>query len=232
MPLLLDMVGFSQFCSCDAWFSIEHSFSCPKGGFPTIRNNEIQPQILLTEVCHKVQVEPGLQLISGEQFQHATSNIEDGACLDISMNGFWGGKCEKTFLDVKVFNPYAASNRSSTPRAVYRSHKNMKKCSYQARICEVEHDTFTPLVFSATGWISDEAYAFYKHLASLLSVKWTKQYSAVTRWLRCCLSFSLLRSAIRCVRGSRSSTRSFTRPVLMTNVELIQAETGLSSSFD
>ena len=82
MPLLLDMVGFSQFCSCDAWFSIEHSFSCPKGGFPTIRQNEIRDLTanLLTEVCHEVQVEPGLQPISGEQSQHATSNIEDGAC--------------------------------------------------------------------------------------------------------------------------------------------------------
>ena len=52
---------------------------------------------------------------------------------------------------------------------IYRSHENMKKRSYQARICEVEHGTFTPLVFSATGRMSDEAYAFYKHLASLLS---------------------------------------------------------------
>ena len=96
----------------------------------------------------------------------------------------------------------------------------------------MEHGTFTPLVFSATGGMSDEAYAFYKHLASLLSDKWAEQYSAVMGWLRCCLSFSLLRSAIRCVRGSCSSTGSFTRPVLMTSVELIQAETGLSSSFD
>ena len=83
------------------------------------------------------------------------------------MNDFWGGRCEKTFLDVKVFNPYAASNRSCTPRAIYSSHENMKKRSYQARICEVEHGTFTPLVFSATGKISDDTYAFYKHLASV-----------------------------------------------------------------
>ena len=93
-----------------------------------------------------------------------------------------------------VFNPYAASNRSSTSRAIYRSRDNTKKRSYQAWIREVEHDTFTPLlqlVFSAMGGMSDEAYAFYKHLASLLSDKWTEQYSAVMGWLRCCLSFSL-----------------------------------------
>ena len=110
--------------------------------------------------------------------------------------------------------------------------ENMKKRFYQAWIREVEHGTFTPLVFSATGGMSDEAYAFYKHLASLLSDKWTEQYSVVMGWLRCCLSFSLLRSAIRCVRGSCSSIGTFTQPVLMTSVELIQAETGLSFSFD
>ena len=87
----------------------------------------------------------------------------------------------------------------------------------------MEHGTFTPLVFSATGGMSDEAYAFYKHLASLLSDKWAEQYSAVMGWLRCCLSFLLLRSAIRCVRGSRKSIGNFTRPVLITTVELIQA---------
>ena len=102
----------------------------------------------------------------------------------------------------------------------------MKKRSYQARIREVEHGTFTPLVFSATGGMSDEAYAFYKHLASLLSDKWAEQYSAVMGWFRCCLSFSLLRSAIRCVRGSHSSIGSFTQPVLMTSVELIRQKLG------
>ena len=47
-------------------------------------------------------------------------------------------------------------------------------------------------------------------------------------WLCCCLLFSLLHSAIRCVRGSRSSAGSFCRPVLTNAVGLVQAETGLT----
>ena len=27
--------------------------------------------------------------------------------LDIAINGFWGGHFERTFVDVRVFNPYA-----------------------------------------------------------------------------------------------------------------------------
>ena len=66
----------------------------------------------------------------------------------------------------------------------------MKKCFYQAQMHGVEHGTFIPLVFSATGGTSDEAYSFYEHLASLLLDKWAEQYSAVMGWLRCCIILS------------------------------------------
>ena len=41
-------------------------------------------------MCHEVQVEPTLQPLSGEHFDHATLNTEDGARLDVAMNGFFG----------------------------------------------------------------------------------------------------------------------------------------------
>ena len=43
---------------------------------------------------------------------------------------------------------------------------------------------------------------------------------------------SVLRSAIRCLRGSRSSVGMYGCPVLATSVELVQEETGLSSLND
>ena len=46
-----------------------------------------------------------------------------------------------------------------------------KKRSYETRIYEIEHGSFTPLIFSATGGMADEATAFYDCLASLLSSK-------------------------------------------------------------
>ena len=160
-----------HYCSCGAKLSVEHSFTCPKGGFPSLRHNEIRDLTanLLTEVCHEVQVEPTLQPISGEQFRQASLNTEEGARLDISMCGFWGGRCEKTYIDVKVFNPHAPTNRSSNPPAIYRRHEKMKKRSYEDRIREVEHSSFTPLIFSATGGMAHEASTFYKRFASLLS---------------------------------------------------------------
>ena len=80
-------------CACGTNFSVEHALSCPKGGFPTIRHNEIRDLTanLMTEVCHDVCVEPILQPVTGEVFSNATAIADDGARLDIAANGFWGG---------------------------------------------------------------------------------------------------------------------------------------------
>jgi hypothetical protein len=65
----------------------------------------------------------------------------------------------------------------------------------------------------------------YKRLADLISTKQQKQYSDVLGWLRCRLSFAILRSAIMCVRGSRSSLH---RPRREVNIALASAK-GLHS---
>ena len=88
--------------------------------------------------------------------------------------------------------------------AIYRKHEKVKKRAYEQRILEVEHASFTSLVF-ASGGLAKEATTFYKNLASRLAQKKDNTYSSTMNWLRCLLSFSLLRSAIQCIRGARSS---------------------------
>ena len=63
-------------------------------------------------------------------------------------------------------------------------------------IASFEHASFTPLVLSACGGLATGASTFYKRLASLLAEKWEQPCSITISWLRCTLSFSLLRSAI------------------------------------
>ena len=112
-------------CDCGANFSIEHSLSCPKGGFPTIRHNEIHDLTasLMTEVCNDVQLKLNLQPLTGEQLTYTTANVEDGARLDIAANGFWGGRYERTFIDVRIFNPHPPSNRNSDLATCYRKRE-------------------------------------------------------------------------------------------------------------
>ena len=134
-------------CSCGTNFTVEHSLSCPKGGYPSIRHNEIRDftAYLMTEVCHNVAVEPHLQPLSGETMVNASSIKQNGARLDVAADGFWGSMFE---------------------RACYRNHENAKKRAYDQRIREVEHGTFTPLVFSCTGSMGRAAVTTYIQEAS------------------------------------------------------------------
>ena len=50
-----------------------------------------------------------------------------------------------------------------------------------------------------------EATTFYKRLADMIAQKRQHPYPMVMGWLRCRLSFASIRSAIMCIRGSRSS---------------------------
>ena len=136
------------------------------------------------EVCHEVSIEPDLQPITGEIFHRASTNIWDGARLDFTMNGLWEGRYERSFCDVKIFNPHAPSNRNSNLASCYRRHERLKKNSYEQRIRDVEYASFTPLVFSVTGGLGNEAKTFYKRLASLLTSKWDNSYSSTMAWLR------------------------------------------------
>ena len=90
---------------------------------------------------------------------------------------------------------------------VYRQHETRKRQEYGKRILEVEHGTFTPLVLITGGGMAREAEAFYQRLAFLLAEKRRECSSVVMGWLRCKLSFALLRSAIMCVRGTKRMKR-------------------------
>jgi len=192
-------------CACGHVQSAAHALSCPTGGYPSLRHNELRDLTagLLREVCYDVSTEPPLQPLTGEAFAARSVNRDDHARLDISACGFWGGRFERTFFDVRVFNPFAPSNQLPQLSATYRRHEREKRRHYEQRVLEVERSSFTPLVFSTSGGLGLAASTFYRRLASLLSEKRSTPYSVTMSWLRTKLSFALLRSCIMCLRGSR-----------------------------
>ena len=197
-------------CACGEPFDSCHALTCSKGGFTIVRHNEIRDLTaqLLSEVCSDVEVEPRLQPLSGEQFHRLSANRDPEARLDVKARGFWGGTFECAFFDVRVFNPRARSNAAMpTIAAVYRRHEQAKRRAYEQRVRDVEMATFTPLVFSASGGFGPSALVTFKRIASRLSGAWSMPYSAVMGWLRCRVSFALLRSAVMCIRGSRQHVR-------------------------
>ena len=61
----------------------------------------------------------------------------------------------------------------------------------------------------------------YKRLASLLAAKRDQNYGSVVSWIRCSTSFSLLRSAVTCLRGARFHCSS---PVTIGVLDLAVSE--------
>ena len=87
-------------------------------------------------------------------------------------------------------------------------HEKEKRRAYERRVIDVEHGSLTPLVFSACGGMGPSAKVTYSLIAAKLSEKRGLQYHTTINWIRCVLGFSLTKSAIRCIRGSRSNYRS------------------------
>jgi hypothetical protein len=212
-------------CVCGHNFTIDHILSCPRGGFPSIRHNEIRDitASLLTEVCSNVTIEPHLQPLTGENLTMRSAISEPDARLDIAANGVWGGRFEKTFFDVRVFNPFSKTNMETPLPTTYRRHDNEKKRKYE-HVREIEHASFTPLTFSSTGGMSIIASNFYKHLAEKIATKNHSSYPETIALIRCRICFALLRASIMCIRGARSTS---TTPILASSVDLQVAETRL-----
>ena len=134
-------------CVCGKTFSIEHALNCPCGGYPFIRHNELRDitATLLTEVCHSVGTEPGLQPLSGEFLKYKTTNDADDARVDIAAENFWCRNRQKSYFEVKMFSPFAKSYvKESLIQCDHHLELN-KKCAYEARVREVELGCFTPL---------------------------------------------------------------------------------------
>ena len=94
----------------------------------------------------------------------------------------------------------------------FRANENEKKKSYANRVLQIENGCFTPLVFAANGGMGKKYIRFYKRLAEMIADEQKTPISIVTN-NRTLICFSLLRSTIRCLRGSRSPRHSHTKDI-------------------
>ena len=76
-----------------------------------------------------------------------------------------------------------------------------------SRVTEIEQGTFTPLVFTRTGRMADKCLRYHSRLAELLSAKKQESYTTTISWVRAKVSFAIFRSALLCLRGSRTPRR-------------------------
>ena len=208
-------------CACGASFNTQHALDCTTGGLRTIQHNEVRDVLAqcMREAGHTlVEVEPQLQELSGEAFEYKSANKEPDARSDIKCCGFWRPK-RQAYFDIKVVSPFARSYVKMTPAALFKMAERAKIREYRERILEVEHGDFNPMVFTCTGGIAPQCHLVLKRLAEQLSKKQNIPQSVVSGWLRCRLSFALLRTTILCLRATRRK-----KFVCDNNIELAVSE--------
>ena len=87
-------------------------------------------------------------------------------------------------------------------------HPTARTIQYTSRVLEVEQATFTPLVFSTTGGMVVECNGTLVDFQSQLLLRRAKVMRLPCHeWIWARVSFSLLRSVLLCLRGSRASRR-------------------------
>ena len=204
-------------CACGVAFSLQHALDCRLGGLRIIQHNEARDTLAqcMREAGHTaVEVEPQLQPLDGEVFDYKSANKDDEARSDIKCCGFWSNM-RQAYFDVKVVSPFARSNVHLEPAQLFKNAERVKIREYKERILNVEHADFNPLVFTCTGGMAPQCQMVVKRLAEKLSKKQNLQFSVVSGWLRCRLSFALLRTTLLCVRATRQK-----KPVFDNNIEL------------
>ena len=199
--------GIAKVCACGTENSVNHSLICKKGGFVSMRHNSLRDTIAsaLTSVCKDVKTEPKLIPLTEEQLQRS-ANTADDARLDISARNFWF-PMGRSFFDIRVLHPGSTSNAGNLCQ-MYERHEKEKKRLYNERVIQIEKGTFTPLVFSTSGGMSNETGKFLKRLALLLSSKTGQDYSHCITFLRKRLRFDLLRTCVISLRGYRGASVS------------------------
>ena len=70
-----------------------------------------------------------------------------------------------------MFYPFASSYMSKNVKCLCKSFANDKKREYNERIIQVEHGSFSPLIFLSTGSMGPEAEIVIKKLAADIAAK-------------------------------------------------------------
>ena len=166
------------------------------------RHNDVRDYLthLLNEVWADVSIEP--HLVQAREDETTSTNRKDAARLDIAARDFWRPS-QRAFFDIRVFNANAQSNISRNIEETFNHHEIEKSRQYSDRIVNVEHGSFTPIIFSSHGDYSQLTSRFIYQLAKLISQKQNICFWESKSWLTSKLGNLVARLTILCIRESR-----------------------------
>ena len=170
------------------------------------------------------QLTGGERRASSENAQHLNMHIRPKRIemYAVSNELVWTGPKTTSYVDY-ILNNNNINNNNNT--------NNEKKRQYSRRVLEVEQGTFTPLVFTSTGgMVADECKRFRSRLTELLALKKGDDYATTISWIRAKVSFAILRSALLCLRGTRSKRRAANITDIDITSESVLASQNLNSN--
>ena len=95
------------------------------------------------------------------------------------------GERDKTrFFFIRVTNPNSESLIKTPVEKILIKQEREKKNNYNQIIMNVEHGTFTPLVFSIDGSTGPEYSAYHANLADKIATKTGEHYAKVLSSIR------------------------------------------------
>ena len=103
---------------------IDHIISCKKGGFVSLRHNQVRS--LVIEVCSDLCVKPQLLQLTGENLNEKMAIRSDEARVDITARRFWVTG-QLAFFDVRVFNPITKRYVEMDTSKAYQFNKKQKR---------------------------------------------------------------------------------------------------------
>ena len=179
------------FCDgCQSPFTLRHALACKKGGLLTLRHNEIRDAVgvLNSLVWKDVQREPVIR-------EYNPQDETPALIADLFCRGVYVRQGGASF-DIRVSDTDAISYQNRSPMSVLHSAEVEKKTKYSDASCLL------------MGCLLQNLQVSFGE-AEALSTKWEKPYSKTMNWVKCRLSFAVLRASSVCFRGTRTKWRSF-----------------------
>ena len=195
-----NLIASPTFCDgCQSQFTLWHALACRKCGLLILRHNEIRDALgdLASLVWKDVERERESVIREYNAQDETPALIADLFCRGVYVRQ--GGAS----FDIRVSDIDAISYQNRSPMSVLHSAEVEKKTKY-SDACQERHMSFTTLVVSVDGMLVLEFVSFLRRIGEVSSNKWEKPYIKTLNWVKCRLSFAVVRASSVCFRGTRT----------------------------
>ena len=179
---------------------------CRPGSMPTLWHTSLKRSAVIsrTSLCRIDGKPPRGQLMVCSMLNCMPQTYFAGRCdgcrLDVVVESFWGRDRQRAFFDVRVFNPFAPTYLNTSLPQCYHRHEQAKSLRRESK-----RNRAWPSCLLYNRWHGANSNGCIQETSRSNLRETEERLQQTINWLRCRLSFSLLRSAIMCLRGYRSS---------------------------